>query len=436
MAVKVEPYKGIAEIYEEIRPSYPEKLIQDVIARAGLKPSDRLLEIGSGTGKATVQFAEGGFEIHAVEPGEDMAEIFKRKCRKYPKVSLDISSFEEWKCPDNETYDMIYCAQAFHWLDTEIKYKKCSKLLKDDGYLVLFWYNPSDNESAVSKEIDQKVEKIIQKYYSNYFVDRGKPARRAHSGVSKEDERKAEIEASGLFELVDKIEYTQESRNNPQQYLKAVKSVPAFASILDGLDDETIERMDNEIIEVVNSYGGYVSTLFTFSLYITKKVTHDKAILKIGLARIDDTYSIVELLNKVTLNLHQKNINQWNYPWDYKEISMDIDKGNTYIITIDNLIIGTFSIKDLDISSSLPLNNDSNSLYLYRIAILPEYQGNNIGRKAIDYAYVISRSLKKSLYLDCWAGNVILKNFYLKAGLELCGDFPEEDYMISVFKYR
>lgn len=272
MSVKIEPYKGIADIYDEIRPSYPEGLIQDVISKTNLKLSDRLLEIGAGTGKATVQFGEKGFIIHAIEPGEDMAEILKSKCRNYPKVSLDVSTFEEWNFPDDEKYDLIYCAQAFHWLNTDIKYKKCYKLLKDDGYLVLFWYNPRDDGSAEAKEIDQKVEDIKQKYISNYFMEKGKPERRAHSGISKEDERKAEIETSGLFELVDKIEYTQEIKNNAHQYLIAMKSVPEFASILDGLEDKAIESMDNEIEEVINNYGGYVSGMFNFSLYITKKV--------------------------------------------------------------------------------------------------------------------------------------------------------------------
>jgi hypothetical protein len=39
------------------------------------------------------------------------------------------------------------------------------------------------------------------------------------------------------------------------------------------------------------------------------------------------------------------------------------------------------------------------------------------------------------LYLDCWAGNKKLRNFYSNAGFDFIGDFPEEDYMISVFKY-
>lgn len=270
MVKKVEPYNGIAVIYDEIRPSYPEKLIQDVISKTDINLNSRLLEIGAGTGKATIQFAEKGFKIHAVEPGEDMAEIFKSKCSNYPKVSLDIATFEKWDCPNNEKYDLIYCAQAFHWIDTNIKYKKCDKLLKDDGYLVLFWYNPIESEE--SKEIDRKVQEIVQKYAANYSSEEKKTERRAHTGVSQDDERKAEIEASGLFKIVDKIEYTQEIKENVQQYLKAMKSVPAFASVLDSMDNKRIEMMDNEIEEVINNYKGYVSTLFRFSLYITRKI--------------------------------------------------------------------------------------------------------------------------------------------------------------------
>lgn len=67
---KIEPYKGIAGTYEEIRPSYPEKLIQDVISKTDLKLNDRLLEIGAGTGKATIQFADKGFRVQAIELGD------------------------------------------------------------------------------------------------------------------------------------------------------------------------------------------------------------------------------------------------------------------------------------------------------------------------------------------------------------------------------
>jgi SAM-dependent methyltransferase len=268
---KIEPYKGIAGIYEEIRPTYPEKLIEDIITKTGLKQNAILLEIGAGTGKATIPFAARGFTIHANEIGEDMAEILRDKCADYPNVSVDVIPFEEWQAPGNQKFDMIYCAQAFHWIDKSVKYHKCHNLLKDGGHLVLFWYNPITEKLPESQAIEAEVNQIIQKYITDYSADHGIPERRAHDGVSDNDERKAEILESGLFDLVEKLEYTNEIRNNPSQYLKAMKSVPAFASVLDRLEEEVTGKLEDEITGVINRHGGYSGTLFQFTLYLAKR---------------------------------------------------------------------------------------------------------------------------------------------------------------------
>ena len=273
MTSKIEPYKGIAATYEEIRPSYPEELIEDIILKTGIQFSDRLLEIGAGTGKATIQFARKGFTIHAIELGEDMASILKDKCAEFEKVTFDVIPFEQWNYEGNNVFNMIYCAQAFHWLDPKIKYEKCHKLLKDNGYLILFWYNSYDSKSPNDTERQNKIDRIVNKYASNYFINDKSSQRRKHDGIYKEDERIKEIEASGLFTLVEKIEYLHETRNNVDQYLKVMKSIPTFASIFDGLNDVSIKNMNNEIKEVINEYGGYVSSVLNFSLYITKKVS-------------------------------------------------------------------------------------------------------------------------------------------------------------------
>lgn len=155
---------------------------------------------------------------------------------------------------------------------------------------------------------------------------------------------------------------------------------------------------------------------------------------EINLANQFNVNSIIELLDKVTLKLHEKGINQWIYPWCSKEIEQDVKNRNVYILTSDNLLVGTFSLKDVD-TSWLPFVKE-NSMYLYRIAILPEYQGKNTGMHITDYACKLSKNLQKTLYLDCWAGNEKLRDFYSKAGFNFCGDFPENDYFISVFKYE
>jgi RimJ/RimL family protein N-acetyltransferase len=67
---------------------------------------------------------------------------------------------------------------------------------------------------------------------------------------------------------------------------------------------------------------------------------------------------------------------------------------------------------------------------------LPEIQGNSLGRDIIDYACKYAERNYTAIYLDCYSGNKKLREFYLKSGLDYVGDFPEEDYFVSVFRYE
>lgn len=201
-----------------------------------------------------------------------MAAILKDKCFDYSNVTIDVASFTDWINTEDQKYDMIYSAQAFHWMDKDIKYQKCYELLKDKGYLVLFWYMPSGNKFPVTIDIDDQVNMVVKKYTLKYFANEEKPERLAHTGVIDSDERKREIEETGLFHIISELNYTHKIKNCPSQYLKAMKSVPAFASILDGLEADIIIKMDNEIKEIIENYGGYVDEEFIYSLYIAQKI--------------------------------------------------------------------------------------------------------------------------------------------------------------------
>src|SRR4051812_3647185 len=74
-----------AERYDAARPSYPEALAADVLAR-GVR---RTLEVGAGTGKATVLFARRGASIVALEPGAKLAAVLRRNV-----AGLDVAVHE------------------------------------------------------------------------------------------------------------------------------------------------------------------------------------------------------------------------------------------------------------------------------------------------------------------------------------------------------
>ena len=51
--------------YDEVRPGYPEELIEDVISISAIPKDGRILEIGCGTGQATIPFAKRGYSINS-----------------------------------------------------------------------------------------------------------------------------------------------------------------------------------------------------------------------------------------------------------------------------------------------------------------------------------------------------------------------------------
>ncbi len=155
--------------------------------------------------------------------------------------------------------------------------------------------------------------------------------------------------------------------------------------------------------------------------------------LHIERAEAKHTGTITGILDKVTLRLHEKGVRQWTYPWDSGIIEAEAGNGNVYLLLEDDIAVGTFSIKAIESINDFRV--EPGSMYLYRIAILPEYQGKNLGAHVTDHVMGLSQRLDKAVYLDCWAGNSKLRSFYLKAGFEHLGDFPEEDYCISIFRY-
>lgn len=106
-------FDHLAALYEAARPGYPEDLVDRVVELARLDAESRLLEVGCGTGKATRLFASRGYQLLALEPGTDLAQIAQARVADYPRTRVEIVVFEEWRGGDG-SFDLAFVAQAFH----------------------------------------------------------------------------------------------------------------------------------------------------------------------------------------------------------------------------------------------------------------------------------------------------------------------------------
>jgi SAM-dependent methyltransferase len=123
-----------AELYDRARPGYPPQLFEDLAELAGLRPGARVLEIGPGTGQATLPLAERGYAITAVELGPGLAEVARRKLARFPSLEIVVGAFEQWPLP-SQPFDLVISATAFHWLDPAIRLSKSADALRPGGTL-------------------------------------------------------------------------------------------------------------------------------------------------------------------------------------------------------------------------------------------------------------------------------------------------------------
>src|SRR6266536_1127576 len=112
-------FDQVALLYDQARPGYPEQLFDDVVALSGITSHGRILEIGCGTGQATLPFARRGYPMVCVELGENLAAVARQRLADYPQVTVQTCAFEEWPLPER-AFELVVSATAFHWIDPAV----------------------------------------------------------------------------------------------------------------------------------------------------------------------------------------------------------------------------------------------------------------------------------------------------------------------------
>ena len=138
-----------AEDYQRTRPVCPPQLFGDLIDLAGLEAGDRVLEIGCGTGQATVPLDEHGLAITAVELGAELAAVARRRLAGFRAAEVVTSAFEDWQ-PQGAPFDAVVAANSLHWIDPQLRYRKPYELLRSRGAMAVIgclWARPADAEA-------------------------------------------------------------------------------------------------------------------------------------------------------------------------------------------------------------------------------------------------------------------------------------------------
>jgi SAM-dependent methyltransferase len=168
---------------------YPDRVFDDLVALTQLPDGGRILEIGCGTGQATLPLAERGFAVCCIELGEQLAELARRKLAGFPKVEVVHASFETWE-PDDGDFDAAVAFTAFHWIDPNVRYEKTARLLRDEAALVVV-----ETQHVLRDDGDRFWTDVQEDYDAITPSNANRPPPRP----DEVGDLREEIEASGLF---------------------------------------------------------------------------------------------------------------------------------------------------------------------------------------------------------------------------------------------
>lgn len=239
--------------YDKSRPAYSKELFEDIFDYVKLSGNSNVLEIGIGTGQATLPFLNKGCNVTAVELGDKLASYCAQKYSHFDKFNIINLDFIKADLPE-KSFDLIYSATAFHWIPKDSGYAKIKSLLKSDGAVALFWNHPF--VSSVSDETNLASMAVYKKYRPNDKTP-------AEFDLSKCQEQINELKQYGFTNIKSKV-YKRIRRLTSEEYISLIKTY----SDHNALPERVRKAFEKDMKKAIDDVGGVINIYDTIDLYL------------------------------------------------------------------------------------------------------------------------------------------------------------------------
>ncbi|WP_350289643.1 GNAT family N-acetyltransferase [uncultured Croceitalea sp.] len=150
-------------------------------------------------------------------------------------------------------------------------------------------------------------------------------------------------------------------------------------------------------------------------------------------AKISDLSDILVITKACAAFMIAKGIHQWNEHYPSKEAFLnDIEREELYVLLHKNSVIGTVVVSthmDNEYTPIKWLTKNGDNIYIHRLAIHPDFQGNGYAQKLMDFGENYAKQNGfASVRLDTFSQNKRNQKFYEARGYQKLGDifFPKQ----------
>lgn len=249
-----------AELYDRARPGYPPELYDDLAELAGACSGSRVLEVGCGTGQATVPLAGRGCRITAVEVGPQMAAVASRNLARAEAVEVVMANFESWPLPE-EPFDAVVSTTAFHWIDPAVRMTKAADALRPGGALAVV---RSQHVMGGTEEFFVKAQRCYERFDPDTPPGLRPPAAADIDG----SDHAAEVARSGRFGLTVFRRYEQELTYTTSDYLELLRTYSGHRALPEASRNGLLGCIAGLID---GQYGGRVTKRYLIELGVSHK---------------------------------------------------------------------------------------------------------------------------------------------------------------------
>jgi SAM-dependent methyltransferase len=249
-------FDAVATAYTVARPEYPEALIDDVVVYADLAATDKILEVGCGTGQATKSFGRRGFRIVAIDPGAALLRAAGKNLAEFPQIELLETTFEALAATP-AAFRLLVAAQSWHWVSPEVRFVKAAEVLAEGGSLAVFGNVP------VGLPVT-----ILEDFKQIYLRRTGMWGPPPEAWYLRDGPVKGLFDASGLFGPVTHNAYSWKCHYTTSSYGSFLTTQSGYRM----LAPEKREALLTEITKAIDRHGGAFDMEYQAHLYIARRV--------------------------------------------------------------------------------------------------------------------------------------------------------------------
>jgi ubiquinone/menaquinone biosynthesis C-methylase UbiE len=131
-------FEGAARYYAQFRPKYPKSVFEFITRRFSLERNARILDLGCGTGNASLPLATIVGEIIAMDPDPDMIAVGREiaEAANFRNV-VWINGGSGDLAPSLGPVRLVCMGQSFHWMNRDQVLNDLYEIVEDGGGIVL-----------------------------------------------------------------------------------------------------------------------------------------------------------------------------------------------------------------------------------------------------------------------------------------------------------